>query len=126
MSKAQWGIYKNFPKSEMDCKHSGRNEMQHEFMAKLQRLRDEFDRPMTITSGYRHPTHPIEARKTHSNGEHTQGMCCDVRCVNSATRFTLISLALKHGFTRIGVAKTFLHLGLGGKGLPNNVIWEYQ
>lgn len=126
MSNAQWGIYKNFPKSDFDCKHTGKNEMQHEFMMRLQRMRDEFARPMIITSGYRHPTHPVEARKTHSNGEHTQGMCCDVKCLDSGTRFTLISLALKHGFTRIGVAKTFLHLGLGGKNLPNNVIWDYQ
>jgi zinc D-Ala-D-Ala carboxypeptidase len=124
--KAQWGIYKNFPKSEFDCKHTGKNEMQHEFMVKLQKLREEFNRPMVITSGFRHPTHPIEARKTHSNGEHTQGMCCDVRCLDGSTRFLLVSLAIKHGFTRIGIAKTFLHLGLGGKGLPNNVIWEYQ
>lgn len=126
MAKAQWGTYKNFPKSEFDCKHTGKNEMQHEFMVRLQRLRDEFDRPMTITSGYRHPRHPIEAKKTHSNGEHTQGMCCDVRCLDSGTRYTLVSLALKHGFSRIGIAKTFLHFGLGGKGLPNNVIWDYQ
>jgi zinc D-Ala-D-Ala carboxypeptidase len=125
MTKAQWGTYKNFPKSEFDCKHTGQNEMQHEFMTKLQQLREDFGRPMVITSGYRHPTHPVEARKTHSNGEHTQGMCCDVRCLNSSTRFALISLALKHGFTRIGIAKTFIHIGLGGKGLPNNVIWDY-
>jgi hypothetical protein len=37
-----------------------------------------------------------------------------------------VQLALKHGVTRIGIAKTFLHLGIGGQGLPNNVIWEYQ
>jgi uncharacterized protein YcbK (DUF882 family) len=124
--KADWSKYPNFTKAEFDCKHTGENNMQHEFMEKLQALRTEFGRSMRITSGFRSVRHPIEARKTHSNGEHTQGMCADIACTNSADRFTLIQLALKHGLNRIGVAKTFLHLGLGGKNLPNNVIWEYQ
>jgi zinc D-Ala-D-Ala carboxypeptidase len=128
--KAQWGkqkeLYPNFPKSEFDCKHTGLNEMRHDFMLKLQALRLDYGKPMAITSGYRHPTHPIEARKTHSNGEHTQGNCCDIACNNTADRFRLVKLALEHGFTRIGIAKTFIHLGMGGVGLPNNVIWEYQ
>lgn len=123
--KATWN-YPNFTKEEFDCKHSGKNEMQHEFMLLLQQLRTEFGRPLQITSGYRDKSHPIEAKKTHSNGEHTQGNCCDVACVNSNTRFILISLALKIGFTRIGIAKNFIHLGIGGKNLPNNVIWDYS
>jgi zinc D-Ala-D-Ala carboxypeptidase len=124
--KAKWNEYPNFSAAEFNCRHTGQNEMQHEFMVKLQALRTEFGRSMTITSGYRHPTHPIEARKTHSNGEHTQGNCCDVACTDGATRYRLIQLALKHGITRIGVAKNFLHFGIGGRGLPNNVIWDYQ
>jgi uncharacterized protein YcbK (DUF882 family) len=124
--KADWSLYPNFSKSEFDCKHSGKNEMDHEFMQLLQELREELNFPLVITSGYRDKTHPVEARKTHSNGEHTQGRCCDVKCINSATRFKIIETALNLGFTRIGIAKTFLHLGLGGKGLPNYVIWEYQ
>jgi zinc D-Ala-D-Ala carboxypeptidase len=124
--KAKWNEYPNFSAAEFNCRHTGQNEMQHEFMVKLQALRTEFGRSMTITSGYRHPTHPIEARKTHSNGEHTQGNCCDVACTDGATRYRLIQLALKHGITRIGVAKSFLHFGIGGRGLPNNVIWDYQ
>jgi uncharacterized protein YcbK (DUF882 family) len=124
--KAQWDKYPNFTKSEFDCKATGENNMQHEFMEKLQAIRKDFGRGITVTSGFRSVKHPIEARKTHSNGEHTQGFCADIMCITGADRFTLINLALKHGITRIGVAKTFLHLGIGGKGLPNNVIWEYQ
>lgn len=123
---AQWDKYPNFSKEEFDCKHTGENNMQHEFMEKLQKIRQVYNKPMTITSGFRSKKHPIEARKTHSNGEHTQGMCADIACTNSSDRFQLISLALANGITRIGIAKTFIHLGIGGKGLPNNVIWEYQ
>ncbi len=124
--KADWTKYPNFTKQEFDCKATGENNMQHEFMEKLQKLRVAYGKSMKITSGFRSVKHPIEAKKTHSNGEHTQGYCADIYCDNGADRYTLISLALANGITRIGVAKNFLHLGIGGKGLPNNVIWDYQ
>jgi uncharacterized protein YcbK (DUF882 family) len=124
--KANWTKYPNFTKAEFDCKATGENNMQHEFMEKLQSIREDYNKLMKITSGFRSVKHPIEAKKTHSNGEHTQGFCADIYCDNGADRYRLISLALAHGITRIGVAKNFLHLGIGGKGLPNNVIWDYQ
>lgn len=126
MTPARWGEYPNFKASEFNCKHTGKNEMKHEFMAVLQAIRNEYGRGMSPTSGYRHPTHPVEARKQRSDGEHTRGMCADIACTNSQDRYDLVRLALKHGINRIGIAKTFIHLGLGGPGLPPNVIWEYQ
>lgn len=121
-----WKDYPNFKKFEFDCKQTGENNMQPEFMAKLQKLRTAYGKSMTITSGFRSVKHSIEAKKTHSKGEHTQGNCCDIACTTSAERFALVKLALEHDFTRIGIAKTFLHLGIGGNGLPNNVIWDYS
>jgi uncharacterized protein YcbK (DUF882 family) len=121
-----WTKYPNFTAAEFACKHTGRHGMKSEFMDRLQKLRTEYGKPMTITSGYRHPSHPVEARKGHSNGEHTRGMCADIACSTGSERYELVQLAMIHGFHRIGIAKTFLHLGLGGPGLPSNVIWEYQ
>ena len=126
LTPARWGQYLDFKKSEFDCKHTGGNEMKHEYMLILQAIRTEYGKPMSPSSGYRHPSHPAEARKGHSNGEHTKGTCSDIKCNNGTDRFRLVQLALKHGITRIGIAKTFLHFGIGGAGLPNNVIWEYQ
>lgn len=126
MTPARWGEYPNFKASEFNCKHTGKNEMKHEFMVVLQAIGNEYGRGMSPTSGYRHPTHPVEARKQRSDGEHTRGMCADIACTNSQDRYDLVMLALKHGINRIGIAKTFIHLGLGGPGLPPNVIWEYQ
>lgn len=126
MTDAIWEEYPNFNFAEFNCKHTGENNMQHEFMEKLQAIRKEYNKPMRVTSGFRSVKNPIEAKKLHSNGEHTQGTCADVYCDNGSDRFKLIQLALKHGITRIGVAATFLHLGIGGKGLPNYVIWDYQ
>jgi uncharacterized protein YcbK (DUF882 family) len=124
--EAKWELYPNFSKAEFNCKHTGENNMQHEFMEKLQKLRNVYGKPLKITSGFRSTKHPIEARKTHSNGEHTQGNCCDISCTNSQDRFQLVRLALSVGMTRIGIAKNFIHLGIGGNNLPNNVIWDYQ
>ncbi len=120
-----WDNYPSFTRKEFSCKHSGKCDMQPEFMDKLQSLRNEYNKPITITSGYRDVTHPIEAVKGHSRGEHTLGVCCDVACTTGVERYQLITLALKHGFTRLGVADTFLHIGIGADGLPQHVIWTY-
>ena len=129
-----WADYPYFTKAEFDCKHTGKNEMQPEFMAKLQLLREKYGSPMVITSGYRRVSsagseprqHPVEARKGNTTGEHTRGVCADIACTSGAERYKLISLALQLGFPRIGVAKTFIHFGLGGAGLPSPTIWDYS
>jgi uncharacterized protein YcbK (DUF882 family) len=121
-----WADYPYFTKAEFDCKHTGKNEMQPEFMAKLQLLREKYGKPMIITSGYRHWTHPVEARKGHTTGEHTRGTCCDIACTSGADRYQIVQLALQLSFPRIGIAKSFIHLGIGGAGLPSPTIWDYS
>ena len=120
-----WNDYPNFKKEEFSCKHTGLNEMKPEFMQKLQQLRTAYGKALHINSGYRHPTHPVEAVKGHSRGEHTKGLCCDVRVTSSQDRFKLLKLAFELGFTRIGFHKGFIHLGIGDDTLPNNVFWDY-
>jgi uncharacterized protein YcbK (DUF882 family) len=121
-----WADYPYFTKAEFDCKHTGKNEMQPEFMAKLQLLREKYGKPIIITSGYRHWTHPVEARKGHTTGEHTRGTCCDIACTSGADRYQIVQLALQLSFPRIGIAKNFIHLGIGGAGLPSPTIWDYS
>ncbi len=121
-----WADYPYFTKAEFDCKYTGKNEMQPEFMAKLQLLREKYGKPMIVTSGYRHWTHPVEARKGHTTGEHTRGTCADIACTSGLDRYKIIQLALQLGFPRIGIAKTFIHLGIGGAGLPSPAIWDYS
>lgn len=129
MKVTDWSKYPNFSKSEFDCRHTGLNEMQVEFMDVLQAIRTEYGKPMRITSGYRHPTHPVEARKGHTAGEHTMGLCCDVG-VSGKDAVKLLEIALRHGITRIGVQQKgsvrFLHLGIAKDGvLPSPMIWSY-
>jgi len=121
-----WSKYANFKKEEFDCKHTGKNEMQVEFMRKLQHLRDVYAKPMIVSSGYRHATHPIEARK-NAPGPHTTGMAVDI-AVQGADAVRLLNLALQLGFTGIGVQQKgsgrFLHLDTLKTSL-RPTIWSY-
>ena len=107
-----WNDYPNFSKSEFDCKHSGFNQMKPDFMYKLQKLREAYGKPMRITSGYRHKTHPIEAKKSKV-GAHATGQAADIG-VDRGDAYELLKLALELGFTGIGIQQKgsgrFIHL----------------
>jgi len=86
--------------------------MQASFMERLQALRVAFNKPILITSGYRHPSHPIEAEKDEP-GAHASGHACDI-AVMGADALDLVGLAIQYGFTGIGVSQKgqtrFIHL----------------
>ena len=58
-----WSQFKNFSQNEFACTFTGQCEMNESFLKKLQSLRELYGKPMRITSGFRHTTHPIEAKK---------------------------------------------------------------
>ena len=121
-----WAFVPNFKAEEFNCSHCGKNEMQQRFMDKLQALRNLYRKPMRITSGYRCPQHPIEAKKAQP-GAHASGCACDV-AVAGADAHKLVKLALQLGFTGVGVqqkgAVRFIHLDtLEGPTRPT--IWSY-
>jgi len=47
-----------FKDHEFDCKHTGKNEMDPEFLEELDELRRRVGVPFVVTSGYRDATHP--------------------------------------------------------------------
>jgi len=108
--------------SDFDCSVTGNNEMDVEFLARLDSLRHVCGFPFYIPSGYRDPVgHPIEARKPKA-GTHAQGIAADVKVNNGAERYKIVSEAMKMGFKGIGVAKTFVHVD-DRKTTP--VVWSY-
>ena len=122
-----WSLYVNFSAKEFDCQHCGKNEMQPEFMGKLQALRMRYGKPMKITSGYRCPEHPIEAKK-EKPGAHASGLACDVG-VNGQQAYELMKDAFALGFTGIGVSQKgsgprFIHLDMLEE-TPRPNIWSY-
>lgn len=110
-----WGAYPNFTQQEFDCKETGENAMQAHFLECLQALRTEYGEPINISSGFRSINHSIEVRKERP-GYHTYGIACDIRC-GATEAYEIVRLALKHGFTGIGVSQRngqprFVHLDL--------------
>jgi uncharacterized protein YcbK (DUF882 family) len=124
-----WHNYPNFSAGEFRCKHTGQLGMNAAFMERLQALRTDYGKAMVISSGFRHRTHPIEARKREP-GAHSTGHACDVT-IRGGDALKLIGLALKHGFTGIGVKQSgdsrFIHLDdlQHEPNRPRPWIWSY-
>lgn len=91
------------------------------FMSKLE---EALDRELVVTSGYRSPEHPIEAKK-EKPGEHAEGLAVDIIAVGGMPVYEIVSKAINLGCRRIGISRksNFIHLGLS----PNRVtsIWTY-
>lgn len=123
---AHWERYSNFTKEEFDCQQTGTNEMRDSFLVLLQQLRDELGEPIKITSGYRDPTHSIEASK-EAPGVHTRGLACDIAC-DGQMAYRVVQIAIKLGFTGIGIKQKghgrFVHLDTY-TGSPRPNIWSY-
>ena len=115
--------YKFFRLEEFNCTHTNRNEMDHDFLVKLDELRERVGFPFVITSGYMDATHPAEARKSEpGTGYHCQGLAADIKVSNGFERMNIVHEAIKMGFS-IGVARTFVHVD-DRKTTP--VMWTYS
>lgn len=121
MTLEDWDSIKFFTKEEFDCKETGENQMQLEFMRKLDELRLHCGFPFVITSGYRSPRHSAEAKKA-IGGTHVRGIAADIKVGCGADRRTLVEKAIELGFNGIGVAYTFVHVD-SRETLP--VMWTY-
>mgnify|MGYP003128401199 CR=1 FL=1 len=69
--------FENFSAGEFTCQHCGSEGIELDFVQKIQNLRSIYGRGMTISSGYRCPEHPIEARKAEP-GAHASGRAVDI------------------------------------------------
>lgn len=122
-----WGKYPNFSEHEFKCSETGLTRMDTRFMDVLQLIRTSIGRPMVITSGYRDPSHSIEAAKSKP-GEHTFGLAADI-AGDRLFLLDLIVVAYGLGIRRIGVnfSKGYIHLGLGDEfaDFPS-VPWDYS
>jgi len=117
---------KYFHIREFDCTHTGTggDNMDPEFLARLDNLREICGFPFRITSGWRDATHPFEARKAEpGTGTHCQGIAADIAVSNGFERMNIVHEALKLGFGGIGVSKSFIHID-GRKTTP--VMWTYS
>jgi len=126
-----WGNSKYFKASEFTCSHTGTEKMDQNFINKLNNLREIYGKPMTVSSGYRDSTHPVEAiKKDPTSGAHVSGKAADI-LIERKNAYELLSLAFDVGFTGIGVNQKggarFLHLDTieGSPARPRPTIWSY-
>ena len=117
---------KHFHPDEFRCQHCGGEGIKSSFVEKLDDIRDECGFPFLISSGYRCPEHPIEAKK-EKPGAHSTGHAADI-AVTGEQAIRVLEVAIKHGIKRIGVNQKgggrFIHLDTAPD-LPSPAIWSY-
>ena len=102
------------------------DKMDPKLLEMLDALRENYGYPIKLTSTYRSPEHPIEARKSKP-GEHAYGAAVDIACIGGEATFKLVKAAIETGFTRIGISRknNFVHVGIGYPDAPETTIWTY-
>jgi zinc D-Ala-D-Ala carboxypeptidase len=124
--------WKYFTREELKCKGTDECFMNEEFMKQLHRLREDYARPMRITSGYRDVSYNTVIGGS-PNSAHILGQAVDV-AVSGNLAYDLIRMAMLHGFTGIGVAqrgpqnKRFIHIDniVNSDTSPRPTVWSYK
>ena len=109
-----------FTRCNPPCKKS---DMHPETLCKLNKSRHIAGIPFVLNCAYRSPAHD-RARGRSGTGAHTLGRGVDVRCYSADTRYKIITAAIEAGFTRIGVADTYVHLD-DSPTHAQCVVWTY-
>ena len=99
------------------------DKMDKTFLLKLDKARERAGIPFVINSAYRSPEHNAKIGGK-PNSSHLKGLAVDISVTNSRQRFIVLNALLEVGFTRIGIADTFIHVDLD-KGKSKDVIWTY-
>ena len=113
---------KYFKLSEFDDAPGTGKNMKKDFLTKLDKARAIADVPFNITSGYR-------SKETNkrvggvSTSSHLKGLAADISCKDSSTRQKIVNALIQAGFTRIGIADTFIHCDTDKD--KQDAIWLY-
>lgn len=97
--------------------------MNLDFLAKLDKAREEAGIPFKINSAFRTTEHNAEVGGK-PNSSHLRGLAVDISVTDSRTRFIVLEALIKVGFNRIGVAKSFIHVD-DDKEKSDRVVWVY-
>ncbi len=116
---------RNFTLNEFDSpdKPGSGSLMQDSTIEKLDNARDYAGIPFMVNSGFRTIQHNAKVGGS-DNSSHLEGYAVDLKCTDSRSRFKMVSALQKAGFTRIGIAKTFIHADDDPNKSPE-VIWTY-
>lgn len=104
----------------------GQEKIKPEFASILEDTSAALGQPFTINSGYRSPSHPVEARK-RKPGQHAQGTAVDIsmRGMNEGQRQQLVRELQSRGVRRFGTytnSPDMLHVDMADQS-GNNTAW---
>lgn len=96
--------------------------MDEDFLSKLDEAREFAGIPFIINSAYRSPEHTLSIKNPTSS--HIKGLAVDIKATDSSTRFKVIEALISVGFTRLGIADAFIHVDWDFD-KSQEVIWTY-
>ena len=96
--------------------------MDVDFLAKLDEAREYANIPFIINSAYRSPEHSLSIKNPSSS--HIKGLAVDISAKDSRTRGLILDALRVVGFNRIGISDTFIHVD-SDLDKSQNVTWLY-
>ncbi|MBF0182469.1 MAG: DUF882 domain-containing protein [Magnetococcales bacterium] len=122
----------HFGHDELKCQCGcGAQNMDADFMTKLEALRAAYGSPLKITSAYRCPGHNSRVSGSGTTGAHTTGKAVDIG-ISGQDADRLLRLAVKMDFSGIGIKQhgsgRYLHLDMmpDGQGFARPITWTYK
>lgn len=94
------------------------------FIAMLNNARAIAGIPFHINSGYRTPERNRRVGGKTPGSSHLKGLAADIRCTGSRERNIILHSLIAAGFTRIGIARSFIHADCDTT-KAQNVTWLY-
>jgi hypothetical protein len=90
----------------------------------LDNIREGIGHALTVSSGLR-CRFQNDKVGGEPDSEHLTGEGCDLVASSSRVRFEIAAQAIKAKVTRIGIGKTFVHIGVS-KSHDQDVLWLYS
>jgi uncharacterized protein YcbK (DUF882 family) len=117
---------KYFELGEFECKCGlcRINDMNMEFLFRLDRARELAGVPFKINSGFRCLTHNTNVGSLPTSS-HRRGLAVDIRATDNYTRHRILKALYQVGFTRIGIGPTFIHVDWD-LNKPQDMTWLYN
>jgi uncharacterized protein YcbK (DUF882 family) len=119
-----------FSEKELACSCCGVADMDSEFMTKLNLLRNNFGKPIYLSSAYRCPAHN---RKEGGRPAHEAGRAVDIAVIGGDA-LEILGIAVSLGFTGVGIKQhgsgRFVHIDtlqedeFGDS--PRPWVWSYK
>tara|TARA_R110000751_G_scaffold139039_1_gene242745 strand:- start:39 stop:392 length:354 start_codon:yes stop_codon:yes gene_type:complete len=115
--------YFTFEEFDSPDEISSGKHMRREFLELLDFAREEAQVPFKITSGFRTHSHNKKVGGV-TDSSHLKGCAVDISCTSSSQRSIIVRALVNVGFTRLGIAKSFIHVDNDPD--KSDAIWLYS